>query len=357
MHASLYQELDRLGVSQIVYSYFRKASGKRNEFDASNTVFVLRPILRQYHRALYHLKVSRVFHDVCNTVEISKVSISHATTLFSDGAIAYKLFNKYRIPYVVAVRSTDVDDFLRLAPHTWRMGRQVLLNAQKVVFITESLKEKLLSHPFICHDKDAVIQKTIVRPNGIPDYWLSDISCDIVHENNVLYIGSFLKRKNVLMLEKAIVSLRKEPGFENIKLTLVGGGGGQARAVEQFARNNKEAIEYLGRIRDSDMLKQIYRRNSIFAMPSVNETFGLVYLEALSNNLAIIYTAGTGIDGFFDASVGERIVQPTVQKLVAALKMILSHRDRYSNSSVDFNSFRWSRIADYYYGIYREIGR
>ena len=33
-------------------------------------------------------------------------------------------------------------------------------------------------------------------------------------------------------------------------------------------------------------------------MPSTGETFGLVYIEALSQSLPIIYTKGDGVYGF-----------------------------------------------------------
>ena len=40
-------------------------------------------------------------------------------------------------------------------------------------------------------------------------------------------------------------------------------------------------------------------------MPSFPETFGLVYVEAMSQGLPIIYTKGQGIDGYFeDGKVG-----------------------------------------------------
>ena len=38
----------------------------------------------------------------------------------------------------------------------------------------------------------------------------------------------------------------------------------------------------------------------IFILPSIHETFGLVYAEALSQGLPIIYTRGQGFDGHFE---------------------------------------------------------
>ena len=39
----------------------------------------------------------------------------------------------------------------------------------------------------------------------------------------------------------------------------------------------------------------IYRENDIYVMPSIIETFGLVYAEAMSQGLPVIYTRGQGL--------------------------------------------------------------
>ena len=42
-----------------------------------------------------------------------------------------------------------------------------------------------------------------------------------------------------------------------------------------------------------------YKSAHIFVMPSLTETFGIVFIEALSQGLPLIYTKGQGIDGYF----------------------------------------------------------
>lgn len=64
------------------------------------------------------------------------------------------------------------------------------------------------------------------------------------------------------------------------------------------------------------------RSCSVFAMPSIFETFGLVYLEALSQNLPVVYTKGQGIDGMFDNTVGIGVDPLSVEEIKNAIKMI-----------------------------------
>jgi glycosyltransferase involved in cell wall biosynthesis len=90
-------------------------------------------------------------------------------------------------------------------------------------------------------------------------------------------------------------------------------------------------------------------------MPSIHETFGLVYLEALSQNLPIVYTQGQGVDGLFDHSVGIGVNPFSVIEIKNAIKTILSSKNQYSNKTVDFDQFRWSTIASEYIDYYTSV--
>ena len=116
-----------------------------------------------------------------------------------------------------------------------------------------------------------------------------------------------------------------------------------------------EAISALGKIYDKDRLSEVMRSCALFAMTSIHETFGLVYVEALSQNLPVVYTKGQGIDGFFDDSVGIGVNALSVDETAEAIRSILENHDRYSNSSVSFPDFEWANIARKYESIYEEI--
>ena len=77
--------------------------------------------------------------------------------------------------------------------------------------------------------------------------------------------------------------------------------------VLALVQQNPETLAYLGKIYEKDKLQAVYAQNSIFAMPSLAETFGLVYVEAMSQGLSVLYTKGEGIDGLFEEHIGEAV--------------------------------------------------
>lgn len=352
VHSELYSELDKLGVEQVVYAYPTSPSMVgNNQFEGAHTKFVYSDIFRSYHRLLFHKKIHDVTKDVCKRVDMSKIDCIHATTLFSDGSVAYALHKKYGIPYVVAMRNTDVNEFMGYAPHTWMKGRSVLEHAQKIVFISPSIYRHFRQKWFFRSIAEKCVEKSIICPNGINEYWIDNI--DLSHRDNrgeVLYVGRFDSNKNVLRLIQAFLMVRKE--HPDMHMTLVGGKGSQEKEIVALADANKEAISYLGPVYDREELKRIMRRSSVFAMASIFETFGLVYVEALSQGLPILFTKGQGVDGYFKDNIGVAVCPKTVNSIEYGLQELIENREKYQGyKDVDFEQFRWSNIAIKYKDI------
>lgn len=362
VHKNLYRELDIQGVKQTVYTYFYdSADCGKNRFDAQSTEFVYRPILCQVHKFLYHKKQHDVYEDIKSQLLLAPQTFDavHATTLFSDGGLALRIYKDYGIPYVVSVRNTDVNDFLVRAPHTWVTGLRILRSASRIVFISKAHKEKFCRHPLIRAILSSIENKFVVQPNGIDSYWIHNVKDSLESNNrNVLYVGRFNRNKNVKRLCHAVVEMRKQ--YSDIRLHIVGGIGTRSidnliytRGVENMIRKYPETIIYHGKIYDNEALKDIYSQCSIFAMPSFHETFGLVYLEALTQHLAIVYTKGEGVDGMFDSRIGESVKASSTEDIKKAIGKILSNRDNYLASElIDFRQFKWDIIASHYIDIY-----
>lgn len=358
VHTNLFKQLDIMGVEQTIFNpikvTLRKTIG-RNEFEAEHTRFVYADVVKPFHRYAYHIKRQVVFNALQNKIELKNVDMVNATALFTDGGQAYKIYKKYHIPYVVAVRTTDISGFLERLPNTWMTGRKILINAEKIFFISKALMDKFINHKVIKPILSEIKDKTMLIPNGIDDYFINNMCHEPHVGHKVLYVGDFSPNKNVLRLIEAVLQMRNEGGFHDVTLTIVGGGKAEGNDVQTMVDSHPDCIQFLGPIYDKGKLCEVFRSHSVFAMPSISETFGLVYLEALSQNLPVVYTKGQGIDGLFPSTIGEGVNPLSIEEIKKALISILKRNTMYSNEGINFEMFRWNEIASVYFDIYNHI--
>lgn len=359
VHSNLYKELDNQAVSQTIFSPIRRISerGKNKfEFRCQDSKVIYSDLQKKYHRLFFHLKSNFLYNSLLRQINPSDYTITHASTLFTDGSISYKLYKKYNIPYIVAVRSTDLSIFFKYLFYLRKLGLEILQRAEKIIFINPDLKEELIKKYIPDHLKQMVLDKSICIPNGIDAAWHQNIAKPktiILPRCSVVYVGSFLKRKNVPLLIEALSLLKDK--YE-ISLTIAGSGGKDSENVHSAIATYGKLypINYVGRITEFYALLDIYKNADIFVMASKNETFGLVYIEALSQGLPIIYTRNTGVSGFFkEGEVGYSITTHTASELAAQIEKVINNYEQLAANTIKrVPEFDWSLISQQYIDIY-----
>ena len=258
-------------------------------------------------RFIFHIKHKRILKDIQKKENIKSFDLIHAHSLFSNGYIAYMLNKKYNIPYVVAIRSTDVKVFFKYSLFLRTLGINILQNAEKIFFISKPYKDILLSKYIPKDISENINNKSAIIPNGINDFWLSNKNTEKTLINKTIQIlstGKIIKRKNHMAVVTAINILIKK-GYK-ITYTIVG----DAIDKKIFEKLNKESFITYIPPKSKEELIDIYRQSDIFIMPSKSETFGLVYAEAMSQGLPVIYTKDEGFDGQFEDGVVGYCVNP-----------------------------------------------
>ena len=71
---------------------------------------------KKWDRVVFDYKQRKIQKALEDNFSIQSYDLMHAYTLFTDGNCVRKLSKKYGIPYVVAVRNTDVNCFFHLMP-------------------------------------------------------------------------------------------------------------------------------------------------------------------------------------------------------------------------------------------------
>ena len=324
-------------------------SFKDNDFDYGKYAFISR-LYSKWERSIFHLKHYKILSDIRKRYVLSEFDLCHAHSWFSNGYIAYKLKKIYGLPYVVAIRNTDVNIFYKYIIHLRSLGKKILRNAEKVIFISPKYKEFVLNNLLDEATKKTIIDKVVVLPNGINSFWIKNKfykEKEYTKKLKILYVGNIDKNKNLLTTCKAI-ELLKYDGFEVIYTV-----AGKINDSKIFnILKGKEYFNYLGVINKEELIN-IYRDNDIFIMPSYKETFGLVYAEAMSQDLPVIYSKNQGFDGWFaNGLIGYAVDSNNYHEIYFKVKNILN----MSLHPVNFvDIFRWEGISAEYINMYTKI--
>ncbi|EHO08780.1 hypothetical protein HMPREF9714_02151 [Myroides odoratimimus CCUG 12901] len=357
VYKELFTELDELGCVQLVYTAIR-SEGLIDKnlilFKTKDSFIKYSNILNNYDRVDFFYKINKIFQNVSSLIENYQVDLIHAHTWFSDGAVAYKLFKKYNIPYTVTIRNTDMNVFYKYMFHLRGIAKNILMSAQKIIFVSDIYKDRFLNTVLFKRNSSFLFHKLTVLYNGIDDFWINNVkerhqyNCSSVFK--LLFIGKFDKGKNVLNLIEALKILNKDK--VHYTLTLVGGGGSDEKKVLK-AVEESNFISYLGAIYDKKELVKQFVSHEVFAMPSRAETFGLVYLEALSQGLPILNTINEGIYGMY-CNIGESVRYNDKKGIAIAISKLKKNYENYNfcgKSIVENHS--WKLIAMKYFECYK----
>jgi glycosyltransferase involved in cell wall biosynthesis len=355
---SVYQELflalDKIGIDQIIYVPL-KTKGKHNiakKYTFGNrSVVYLRPVLNLGAKFDLHYKARLMYDDITSLIDISSIDLIHAHTWYTCGALAFELSKRYSLPYVLAVRNSDMNVFYKYMIHFRLYAGCILRGATNIFCISAAYKKRLLN---IYNEND--LSSIHIIPNGINQYWWNNKCSKKVEVSDVLqfvYVGRYTDTKNVVSLMQVIIKLNLE-GYM-CHLSLVGGGGGNNLRVLRLVKQYPEYFREYGMLTKEQLLN-LFRSCDIFTMPSKHETFGLVYIEALSQGLPVLYSMNEGIDGFYGNEIGEKCIPTSKESIKNALKMMFENFHSYTCDlqSIEKNH-SWWEIARKYEKIYTTV--
>lgn len=111
----------------------------------------------------------------------------------------------------------------------------------------------------------------------------------------VLFVGRFYRRKRVDVLLRAAARLRGNPGIANLEVRIVGNGP-CAPMLHRLGRALKldDTVTWLGDVSRAALAAE-YNRAHLFCLPSVQEGFGIVLLEAMAAGKPIVASRAAAI--------------------------------------------------------------
>ncbi len=302
---------------------------------------------------LYLYRLRRVARKCAEEVKKYKPDILHGHMMFCDGIICRSMHKKYGINYVISVRNTDMNlCFLWKLPWIRKRGIEIVLNSKKIIFINNPYTNLFLERMPIKYRR-ILRRKMTVIPNGVDKFWHDNKwvpqSLDGNKSINLLTVGRVEKNKNQETVAK-VIDILKLYGIE-AKYTNVGSIEDEDIADRLRINKNIRLVDNLPK----EKLIDYYRKADIFVLVSHRETFGLVYVEAMTQGLPVIYSKGQGFDGMFcEGEIGYRANSNDSREITDVILKIIDNYSAISRNCIEYsNRFTWDRVAEEFYNIYK----
>ncbi|HEV2402802.1 MAG TPA: glycosyltransferase [Candidatus Saccharimonadales bacterium] len=133
----------------------------------------------------------------------------------------------------------------------------------------------------------------------------------------VLYVGSLRRsdnHKGVSYLLRAMAEIIKT--HPKTKLHLVGADDGQAYFKNLANRIGLSGHVHFHGVKHGNGLAAVYRQASVFVLPSLNESFGMVVLEAMASGLPVIGTKVGGLPNVIDEGRTGYLIAPAESRVL-----------------------------------------
>lgn len=236
--------------------------------------------------------------------------------------------DKLGLPFIAGIHNSDLT--VLTSPlykiHFQKRLLKALKNAKAIACRSDVIQKKLLKlYP-------EFKEKTFTAPSGIDENIIAENTKPFHNPVKVLTCANFKKRKNI---DKVILALKNIDGFQ---LTVIGDGHGRKK-LEKLDKN----VNFTGALTHNQVLAEM-RDSDIFILPSISETFGMVYLEAMASGCITIGTKDDGIDGIIKNNENGFLTLP-ISTEIRKILQFLKNMDDDRLKALRYNSF--STIKQY----------
>ena len=307
--------------------------------------------VRRSDAVFFFRKAQRSVPAVMKAVDMSGVTLVHAHTLFTDGSIARALSRRTGVPYTVTLRYSD-EVIWRWEPHLRPLACRILRDAQRVVFLSATVRDKVIAGWAAEDERGALAAKAEVIPNGIRRQWLDGTPRDALHDPVRVGFAGLLNGRKRPMDALAAVHAADDAlrGGRRYVMTACGSGP----LEEQFRAALREGDSFAGRVQGMEAMKRFYADCDVLLVPSSAETFGMVYREAMSQGVPVLYTRGQGFDGQFpEGEAGFSVACGDIEEQAARIEDVCADYAARSARCIALSGeYAWPIVAQKWMKLY-----
>ena len=281
-----------------------------------------------------------------------KPDIIHSGHIWVLSAIACK----YNIPVVVTSHGTDIIGM----QNGTRFNKDVEFIAQKAKkIISVSQDNYNLIKSFFPNINPIIISegydpKIFSIQNFDKAELLEKYGIKYSNQKIVLYAGrlSYLKGVDILLNAAKLYESK-----ENI-ITIIAGNGALRKELKILSKKLELKNVYFIGHKSHRTLKKLYNIADVFAMPSRQEAFGLVAVEALACGLPVVCSEIGGMKDFINKNVGKLIKSEDEKELANALLYVIHNKHKYNKEDLSMyakDNFAQEKTINKLMQLYNEV--
>jgi glycosyltransferase involved in cell wall biosynthesis len=235
--------------------------------------------------------------------------------------VASYVAHKSGLPYVVSCHGTDLMGFKK-GPRYREMALTAALKAHGIIAVSRYVQADVTQTYQLPDEKvhlmwngfDAEYFK--VYPEATKNAVLAEFGLSGADKPLISFVGKFTDFKGIdVLLKAAAIYERALPGVQTV---LAGHGElwDEMHALQK--RLNLQGIHFLGH-QPQAKVARIYNAADVSVVPSRNEAFGLVALEALACGTPVVATDAGGLPDFINERVGTLVPVDEPDSLAQAI--------------------------------------
>ncbi|MBD8878416.1 glycosyltransferase [Roseibium polysiphoniae] len=294
----------------------------------------------------------RVARKIAQTLEMEdwEPDLIHAHKFAFEGIAGLWLAEHYGAStgFFVSVRGESERNVLIYKPYYRWLMRRIAFRADKIYHVSAWFKPAFNKQVSLQAAKERLLPNIVgnTAPD-LPAVPANDRFVTVFHLN-------LRKRKGLSGLLEGFAKFHKS--HPEIGLDIIGPGDEKAISavndeIERFGLTG--TVRLLGGMNGKTLFEHLPHYLAL-TMPSLQETFGMVYLEALFAGIPILYSRHTGIDGYLDEIEAGFAVEPgNAAEILAALEALYQKNTFYrraisSSSKLLHDRFDPARIISGY---------
>jgi glycosyltransferase involved in cell wall biosynthesis len=254
-----------------------------------------------------------------------KPDVIHVHNVFLAGIVAFKIYNKYNIKYIITEHDSGFI-LKKITSKNQSIALKIYLNASNIIAVSESLKNAI--------KEIGPKLKIEIIPNIVNTEFYKPSKFKLTNEGaiNFLSIGNLNKNKGHSLLIEAFSEVLKLNKKANL---IICGDGPERKSIEQLIKklNLEKNVVLSGHIDKNKVLIELQRADCV-VHTSYFETFGVVLIEAMACGVPFITTKSGGPEDVYEEGTGFLIEKGSVELLVQAMLSFIDNRNNFKSCDI-----------------------